>query len=186
MITPEIKRFINLEIKRQVNIIMSGTAGATSQHTETINDLYPGMGEIPDRPIMQPYGFASRAKEGTVSVTARQGDHPGNVVTLGHRDKDKPADLDAGESSVYSSGKFEVRVLNGQIQVGKNGDFETVVVGDTLKTLLISLIDTIVQHTHLGNLGYPTGFPQNAAAFNILKANTLSNDKILAKDGGRY
>ena len=72
------------------------------------------------------------------------------------------------------------------IKFGKDSDFEVVPVGETLKDFLVSLIELIVQHTHLGNLGYPTGVPQNAADFTQLQANNLDNEKILAKDGGRF
>lgn len=187
MIDSEIQRYIQQEVKRQVHVILSGAAGTNSAViTETIKSLYPGMAEIPDRPIMHPFGIASRAPADTISVTARQGDHPGNVLTLGHRDKSRPTDLGDGESVLYSKGDFRVVARNGGLYVGKGTTYEEVVVGETLRTLLIGLIDAIVAHTHMGNLGYPTGKPLNASDFNTLKSSNLSNSKILAKNGGRF
>jgi len=181
----ETRRFIVLEIERRLNIITSGTAGTNTNTKQTIENIYPGHPSIDERPIMHPYGFISRAKKGTIAVTAQQGSHPGNKMTLGHRDQSAPA-VEVGESASYSDGGYAVRVFNGKIQIGKNGDYETVVVGETLKALLIAIIDAIVQHDHLGNLNFPTSTPRNASTFTEAKSNFVSNDKILAKDSGRY
>lgn len=180
------KRWIVNEIRRQLKIITAGEAGTTTMTTETINNLMPGHPAIEARPIMHPYGFSSRAPQGTISVTAQMGEHPGNKMTLGHRDKSPPS-LDEGESVQYSFGGYRVVAKNGELFVGKGVDLEHVVVGETLKALLISLITHINAHTHLGSLpGFPTGVPINAADFTADQANYLDNDKILAKDGGRY
>lgn len=183
--TPEMRAYVRDEIRRQLKVITSGSAGTTTMTTETIENLMPGHPGIPDRPIMHPYGFASRAPNGMISVTAQQGEHPGNKLTLGHRDKDAPA-LDEGESVHYSVGGYAIFVKNGEIFLGKNGDLEHMVVGETLKAVLIALITAINAHTHLGNLGYPTGVPQNVADFTDIQTQNLDNDKILAKDGGRF
>ncbi len=185
MMTPEMKKFVIDEVRRQLRVITSGAAGETTMSTEDIQSLLPGMPTIPARPIMHPYGFASRAPNGMISVTAQQGEHPGNKLTLGHRDKDAPS-VDAGESVQYSADGYRVVVKNSEIYVGKGSDLEHVVVGETLKAVLISLITTINAHTHLGNLGYPTSVPQNAADFTQIQTDNLDNDKILAKDGGRF
>jgi phage gp45-like len=182
---PEMRREIAREIKKQMQLLFSGEAGVTTMLTEDIANLYPGMPTITARPISHPYGFASRAPSGTLQIVGQQGDHPGNKVVLGHRDADKPA-VDVGESVQYSLGGYRVVCKNGEIFVGKGEDLEHMVVGETLKQFLISLVSHIVAHTHLGNLGYPTSPPQNAADFTSDQTNFLDNDKILAKDGGRY
>jgi hypothetical protein len=184
-VTPEMKRFVVEEVRRQLKIITTGAAGLTTMSTEDIQALLPGMPTIPARPIMHPFGFASRAPQGMISVTAQQGEHPGNKLTLGHRDKDAPS-VDEGESVQYSKGGYRVVVKNGEIFVGKGTDLEHMVVGETLKAVLIPLITTINAHTHMGNLGFPTGKPLNAADFTAIQTNNLDNNKILAKDGGRY
>lgn len=183
--TPDMKKFVRDEVRRQLKVITSGAAGETTMTTEDIQSFMPGAPTIPARPIMHPFGFASRAPNGMISVTAQQGEHPGNKLTLGHRDKDAPS-VDEGESVQYSSGGYRVVVKMGEIFVGKGDDLEHMVVGETLKTVLIALITQINLHTHLGNLGYPTGVPQNATDFTDIQTNNLDNDKILAKDGGRY
>jgi phage gp45-like len=100
-------RFVREEIKRQLSAILSGQAGDNSDvETETIDNLFPGSPSIEKRPVMHPYGFASRAPQGTISVTARQGNDPSNRVVLGHRDSLRsglPEDLGAGDSVIYAS-----------------------------------------------------------------------------------
>ena len=185
MIDAELKRYIDLSIRQQLQIITSGAAGASTPTTEDINSLMPGMPTLTNRPIMHPYGFVSRAKKGTISVTAQQGDHPGNKLTLGHRDGNAPS-VDEGESAQYSFGGYRVVCKNGEIFVGKGEDLEHMVVGETLKTFLLMLLDLLIAHQHYGNLGYPTSVPITAQDFTDLKADYIANDKILAKDGGRY
>ncbi len=185
MIDSDTQRWLRREIQRQINIILSGEAGSTTATTETIQNMFPGQDGILDRPVMHPYGFGSRAPKGTISVVARQGEHPANRVVLGHRAADRPA-MDEGESVLYSKSGYQVRVKNGVIEIGKGGAFEPVVLGDKLTALLEALIDAIAQHTHIGNLGAPTGPPQNASTFNQLKSNQVSGDKLLSKDGGGF
>lgn len=185
MITPEIRRFIQQEIIRHMNVILSGSAGDATVNSETIESLYPGMPSIPDRPVMHPYGMASVAPKNTISVTARQGENPGNRLVLGHRDSKKPT-LQTGETAIYNLNGYEVRLKGDSIALGKGGTFETAVVGETLVTLLSNLLTEISTHTHLGNMGAPTSPPQNTASFTNLKTQYIDNNKILAKDGGRF
>lgn len=185
MITPEVRRAIEQEIRKHMNIILSGQAGANSVTTETIDNLYPEMPSMTDRPIMHPYGFVSRAPAKTISVTARQGENPGNRLILGHRDAARPQ-LESGESGIYNLNGYEVRLKGDSIVLGKNGTFETAVVGETLVTLLSNLITELSTHTHLGNMGAPTSPPQNSVAITNLKTQYLDNEAILAKDGGAF
>ncbi len=193
--TPEIQRFIVKEIERRLNIITSGTAGETTQTSEVIDSLFAGMPSTSPRPVSQPYGFVSRAKRGTISVTAQQGAHPGNKLVLGHRDPNAPT-VDEGESAIYSSTGYKIVTKNGEIFVGKGDVVEHVVVGETLKTALSAIIEAIVAHTHQvpalaivggGNtVAAPTGVPLNASDFSSINSSNFTNNKILAKDGGRF
>ena len=185
MIDPDTQRFIIKEIEKRMNLITGGQAGANTETTQNIDNVYAGHPTMEERPIMHPYGMVSRAPRGTLAVTAQQGSHPGNKMTLGHRNA-KPPTVAEGESALYSRDGFTFKVENGQILFGKSGDFETVAVGDTLKTLLIAIIDAIIAHDHLGNLGYPTSTVRIPTPFTDAKANFLENDKILAKDDGRF
>lgn len=179
-------RFIREEIKKQIRVVAFGSAGTNTQDVEDVQQLYPGMPNIEKVPVSAPYGYASRAPQDTIEVTARVGEHPGNRVVLGHRAPDRPTGLAVGEMTIYSKAGYAIRVRNDKIEVGKGGEFEPVVVGETLKELLIAVLDAIASHTHIGNSGFDTSPPKNAADFTGAKADFLDNDKILAQDGGRF
>lgn len=186
MTDSEIIRFIRKEIQRQVNVILSGKSGNNTIETEDIQEMLPGMSTQPLRPVMHPYGFASRSSPGTVQVTGRMGEHTVNRMVIGHRDANRPTDLDAGESVVYSSGKYQIRVENNQIMVGKDGTYEVVMMGESLQAFLISLLNLIITHRHLGNLGFDTSPPTNASSFLELREDNLDESQMLAKDGGKF
>lgn len=184
MMDSEDVAFMRAEIKRQVQIILFGTTGNTTPdaQTEDIQQMTPGMTTITSRPVMHPYGFASRAPTNTLSVVTRCGDHAGNRMVMGHRDAKKPAVANPGESAQYSAGGYVFRCQNGKVTVEKNGEVETFVVGDTLSELLGQFLQAIAIHTHAA----PGTPPTNAVTFTDLKENFVDNKMILAEDGGRY
>lgn len=98
-------RFVRQEVQRQLNVILSGESGDNSDiENETIDNLYPGTPSIASRPVMHPYGLASRAPAGTIQVTAKQGADPSNRMVLGHRDSNRSGlDLDEGEVVLYGA-----------------------------------------------------------------------------------
>lgn len=185
MIDAELRRYVDKIIENKLNIILNGVTGNTTITTETINQMFPGQDGIKDRPIMHPFGFVSRAKQGSLSVVARMGEHPGNRIILGHRDKDRPP-VAEGEAAVYSRDGYAVRVENGKIQVGKGDLFQTVVMGEDLEAVLIAMLEAIIAHTHLGNLGFQTSAPLNAATFQEIQTEQVEDGKLLAKEGGKF
>lgn len=186
MLDSEIKRAIHDEIKKQLRVVLYGAVGNPTVNDETIENMYPGMPNQPERPLVGPYGLASVAPEGTIQVVARIGDHPANTVVLGHRAKDRPEILEEGETAVYSLGEYRLVVKNDKLYLGKGEALEEMVVGETLRQFLIELVNLIIAHTHLGNLGYDTSPPKNFADFLTSRTEYLDSSKILAKDGGRF
>lgn len=182
----DIKKMIRDEIRLQMDIILSGETGDADNISETIQNLYPGMPGITGRPTAHPYGFCSLAPDGTIQVTARQGENQANRLVLGHRAADRPADLKNGEAAVYSVGKYMVRIQNDMIQIGKDGVYEPVLMGETSRQFFISLIQLILVHTHEDGTGIETSVPLNAEDFTQLQSDNLDNSKVLAEDGGRF
>lgn len=182
----EIKRIIRDEIRIALQVIASGEAGDNSALTsEDINQLFPGLPPVVGRPIMRPYGFMSRAPLGTISVTAQQGEHPGNKVTLGHRDDDVPS-VNEGETKIYEVDGHTIYLSNTAIMLGKNGGtFYTAVLGEALATLINSLITAILNHTH--PFLYNAGSTPTTGATQVLSQassfNSLKTDTFLAEDG---
>ena len=176
----ETRTFIKKEIERQMNIILSALTGeSVDVATEKIDQLFPGMPPTDGRPVMHPYGFASRALAGIVNVTARSGEHVGNRMILGHRDKDRPSDLEVGESVIYSNGGLKIYLRNGKIQIGSENSDNPAVLYNEIKILLELILDHVIAHTHIGNLGFLTGAPQNVADFETdkEKIDTIKSGK---------
>jgi phage gp45-like len=125
--TPELTRFVRQEVQRQLNVILSGSAGTNATvESEDIQNLYPGSPQISQRPVMHPCGFASRAPAGTIQVNAKQGADAQNRMVLGHRDTmRKQLTLGEGEAVIYGSdGKTvlsSILVSNTQGVVGTIG-----------------------------------------------------------------
>lgn len=185
-LTPEQRRFIQEEVKRQLNIIQHGAAAGNTSQTEDIGAAYPGMPTITKRPVMHPYGFVSRAVTGVISVVGQIGADIQNRFTMGHRDAKRPADVQEGETYLYSSTGYQFRIKAGKIEAGKGGHFEPMVLGDKLTALLQALITLIIEHYHMGNLGAPTSKPLNEGDFSALKTSQVDGDKLLVKDGGGF
>lgn len=187
-------KMIRDEVARAMNILLNAQTEGATKDTEGINGVFPGMATMPSRPTVYPFGFCSQAPDGTISFVARVGDHPGNRYVIGHRDSRRP-DLDRGESAFYSVQNgglaYLMRCFVDSIKGGKGTTFETMIAGDTLVTLLSSLITELASHTHNITVAStpftgPTLAPLDAAAFTALKASYLDNGKVLLKDGGRF
>lgn len=96
---------VRKEIARACSVILHGRTAETqvddAPSTESVDDCPPGAPTIEGRPVMHPYGLASRAKANTTAVIARVGDHPANKMIIGHRDKDRPALENEGDVALY-------------------------------------------------------------------------------------
>lgn len=232
----EIARYITREIERQMNQILSGVAGNASELNEDVQQLYPSMPTITQRPVMHPYGISSTCPDGMISVIGKQGEHFGNRIVLGHRAKDRPHQ-NQGEITVYSrdgffsrvwndhtdtgsdgsfhtihdsqhttcgkdssyfmkaqddhielgkEGDYKIRIFDDRIELGKGGTFEPMVMGETARIFLQTLVNLIIGHVHPDPDDGDTGPPTNAADFDTLRSENIDNSKILCKDGGRF
>lgn len=148
MTDAEMMRFIREEIKKQLNVILSGKAGTNTIQTEDIEEMFPGMPTIPGRPIMHPFGISSRAPRGTIQVTARAGEHTGNRMVLGHRDKSRPA-CQAGELVLYNAHGQQIRLENGEIKIGSASSSEPFVLGLVFQKFAQDLLTMFKDHKHM-------------------------------------
>ncbi len=173
-------RFIKQEIAKQLNIILSGSSGDNTQFTEDIQNMFAGMPTITARPVMHPYGISSRAPNGTIQVVGKQGDHAGNRLVLGHRDKDRPLPAAQGGTILYDAFGHQVVLSESKMQFGSAGSTENMVLGQVFKTMMNTLLTALAAHTHIGNLGFDTAPPSNAADFNQIKSSPIGDDAILS------
>lgn len=180
-------RFIREEIKRQINIIINSETGTTTSQTEVIQNLFPGMPNTEARPVVHPYGLVSRATQGTISVTSKTGDHPGNRMVLGHRDKSRP-DLDEGEVMLYNSTGEQIYVKHGDIiftgpkvHIGSKDAKEPFVLGLVFQKFTDTMLQLIEQHTHITSApGALTSEPTNQLQFTQIRLDPIENSNILS------
>lgn len=173
-------RFIQQEIRKQVNIILSGAAGNNDQFSETIDQLYPGSASLTGRPVMHPYGLVSRAPKGTLQVTARQGEHPGNRLILGHRDGNRP-EIGAGETTLYNQYGQQIYLKQGEIHIGKPASSDPVPLGNELIDFIKAFFTAYKQHEHIGNLGAKTlPDPDTETMTDQVQADWIDNKKIVS------
>lgn len=180
---PDLKRYIRTEIARQMNIILTGVTGASKPDLfqENIEQIYPGADTILDRPVMHPFGFVSRAAQGTMQVVARQGEHPSNRLVLGHRDAARPTDLDEGTAKMYSLAGFQIYAGEDGIYVGKESADQPLVLGEAANEFFGALLDLLVAHVH-PSPGAPS---DKSADFLQLKTETIEGNLLLSTgDGG--
>lgn len=179
----ELKRWVKQEIARQVAVITSGQSGENADvQSEDIENLYPGSPTIPKRPLMHPYGFASRAPKGVIQVTAKVGEGPTNRMILGHRAKDRPADIEEGESLIYSEAGYKIVAHKDGIRIHKGSEKYSLLLGEDVITFIAALVDLIVAHTH----GPPGTPPTNAGDFTQLKTNDLASTTLLSTEDGGF
>lgn len=128
---------------------------------------------------VQPFGVSSRANPGTAVVQAPIGNDPTHVVTLGHFDENRPTGAD-GETLLYNAYGQLVYLSNGKIQIGTKAAAENLVLGQVFKTFASQVLQLIIDHKHIGNLGYETSPPENAADFSALKSSPIDDSLILS------
>jgi hypothetical protein len=145
MLDPETIRFIKKEIQKSMYVILAAKSKADNGITATVSELFPGMDDITDCPVVSPYGFVSSAPDGTFNIVARQGEHLGNRVVIAYKDQKKPKDLNPGEAALYNAttGK-DIRIGNSKITLGSKDAAEPLVLGTQVATLLGGMIDQFV------------------------------------------
>ncbi len=176
----DILRLIRTEITKTMNVILPGAAGENATVVaEDIKSMYPGMPTQTQRPVAHPYGFVSRAPADCIQVVGRNGHDPSNRLVLGHRDGDRPVDLESGEAVLYSLAGYQVRAgAAGVTVIGPDGGTQSLVQGDLLAALLIEVLNLLASHTHAGNGAPPTEGPQftQLVAENLDPVNKLATN----------
>ncbi len=168
MLDPQLRREIRDEIRQSLSVLIPALTSATTNQTETIDQLYPNMPKIQNRPIMHPYGLVSRAPEGTNSIAARIGEHVSNRIIIGHMDNArKDISLNEGEVILYNEHGQQLRLEQDKINLGKSAN-EPAVLGNVLVKLLGEILDILIN----GNSVLSTT-PGNPTAPNPLVASQL-------------
>lgn len=181
MTDPDLIRFIHLEIKKQANVLLTAKAGKNDKDTESITNMYAGMVNQSDRPIMMPYGLVSRAMPGTDSLVARLGDHPANRYTLGHLDKTRP-DVTVGNTTLYNAFGAKLVLDLIKVKIGSEDADEPLILGNVMLDFLGQLLDAIVALTVVSSApGLPSSPPINLAQFELLKVQFVTLKTLVSK-----
>lgn len=168
-------RLIREEIKKQLNIILTGQSLVSDGTKCNVINMFPGMAPIQKVPIAHPYGFCSSALDGTFTITARVGEHFGARLVIGHKDINRPTDLNPGECVIYSSTGHQIRCTLTGIKIGSASAANPLVLGDILQTYLNSIyasIQTLYNAVILGTTTISTT-PGNPTAPNPAIATAL-------------
>lgn len=177
IIAPLQRRILLMVARGLVGTVTDSSGIQRVQVSALADEVIDGLERV------QQYGFTGHPKPGSQAVVLFLGGNRDHGVVIACDDGSiRPKDLSAGESAQYSFGKYQVRVKNDKIQVGKDGTWETIVVGETLAELLGHIIDDLATHTHAA----PGAPPTTAATIVLRKTNYITNEKILGKDGGRF
>lgn len=128
-----------------------------------------------------PYGLSSRAPAKKSALLIPVAMDPTHQNVVGHFDETRPTG-DDGETLLYNEFDQLIYMKNGKILLGKasKSAAENLVLGQVFKTMMDTLLTAIAAHTHIGNLGYDTSPPKNAADFNDIKASPIDDNKILS------
>ena len=172
MLDPFIRREIRDEVRRVLDVLLVAKAGTTAAQTETIDQLYPQMPKIEDRPVVHPYGLVSRAPVGTKSVIGRVGEHTTSRIILGHMDAEREnISLNEGEVVLYNEYGQQIQLQQSKIVLGASAE-EAAVLGNTLVEMLGKVLDILIA----GNFLIVTG-PGSPTAPNPAEVAKLSTYK---------
>lgn len=128
---------------------------------------------------IQPYGVSSRAPANTPCLTIPVGNNPTNVNVVGVHDPLKPS-LDDGETILYDAYGHVIYLSQGQVSLGSKTASHAVPLGDILKEALDNILTALLNETHEGNLGYPTGTPINSSDFQAVKSSPVDDGTLLS------
>lgn len=87
-------------------------------------------------------------------------------------------DTNATTKSVTTTPEFDV--VSDMIKLGSAGSANPINLGDIVQNVLSQLLQLDAQQTHIGNFGYPTSVPVNAAGYTALKSSPVDDGGILS------
>jgi len=173
----EMIRFIRQVIREEFAPIAMAQIISNADQMRTTFQRTSSDSQFPNARNIQPFGFSSRAPVGTDALSVPIGNNPTHVNVVGHFDANRPAVSD-GEVMIYNEFGQQVYLKDGSVHLGISTAAHPVPLGDVLKTALDNLLIAILAHTHVGNIGYPTGTPINAADFESIKASPIEDNTM--------
>jgi len=164
-------------VREELAPIMLATLKTNTSVQRSDVQRTPSEGVIQNLRNVQPYGVSSRAPAGTTMMTTPVAGDPSHILMTGAFDPNKP-DMSDGETILYNAFGQLIYLKNGSIHLGVKAAAHPVNLGDVIQSVLSQFLADYAAHTHIGNLGAPTGVPNNAAAAEALKSSPVDDGGI--------
>jgi hypothetical protein len=177
MTEAELIKFIRQVVREEFAPVAMATIVANATQLRSTFQRTSSDSRFPNARSIQPYGYASRAPTGTECLAVPVGGNASHVNIVGHFDSARPLVSD-GETLLYDANGHAVYLSTTKVQIGTMIASHPVPLGDILKTALNDLLEAIISHQHMGNLGYPTGTPMNSSAFSAIKSSPVGDDSM--------
>jgi len=175
----ELSKYIKDVVRQEITAILMGKVTSNDSQVRTSIQRFPSETPLHNLRNMQPYGHSSRAPVGTQTLVVPINGDPTHMVAAAHYDPDRPTGAD-GETLLYDAHGHVVYLSESKIQIGSKAADEPAVLGNVFKTMMDTLLDALSQETHIGNLGYATSPPVNAASYSSLKESPIDDKAILS------
>lgn len=179
MTDSEIRQLIKETIRHELTQIMMGLVNSNQSNQRSTIQRFKTDGPIPNARSIQPFGVSSRAPKDTDSVIAGVGGDVTHLIMLGHFDKNKPETED-GETILYDAYGHIIYLSQDKIQIGSKSSDENLVLGQVFKELAKQWLQIDSEHDHIGNMGYKTSPPTQAADYLDLKASPVEDELVLS------
>lgn len=179
MTESDIIKLVKRTMREQLAPILMGIVVSNESQNRSSAQRFDTDSPISNLRNIQPFGFSSRAPKGTPGLVVPIAGDPTHLNLVGHFDEGRPSGSD-GETLFYNAFGQLIYLSNGKIQVGSKASAENMVLGQVFKSMMDTLLVAIKTHTHVGNLGYSTSPPENAADFDAIKASPVDDGAILS------
>ena len=177
----EIIALVRQIIRQELAPIVMATIDKNASTTRTSAKRFANDNTLPNLRNISPYGVSSRAPSGTQCVMTPINSDPTHINITGYFDENRPTVQD-GEACLYNQYGQLVYLKNGKIQIGSKSADEPFVLGNVFKTMMNTILDAIVAHTHVtASPGAATTPPVNSAAFTAVKADPLATGRVLSQ-----
>jgi phage gp45-like len=175
----EIRDYVRRLIRQELAPILMGSIQSNETVLRSTVQRFATEGQIQNLRSILPYGLSTKAPAQTPGLVVPIASDPTHLNVVGHFDGSRP-DLSDGETILYNSSGQLIYLKEGKIQIGSKASAENLVLGQIFKAFMSQVLELIAQHTHTGNLGYPTSPPTNAADFESKKSSPIDDGAILS------
>jgi phage gp45-like len=170
-------------VGQYVQPLYDGLFDSITLLTAKVTGIIP-FGTVDKVQVSFPFGFVSNPVAGVKALILNLYGKNYSPVVVGQIDTSRP-DVQAGEVMLYNQYGQKIYLKNGKILLGSTAAAEPAVLGNQLKTLLLSILDLINTHQHVSSAPgvlTPALDPATIATITNLKASPLNDNGILSSE----